>query len=131
MRYLVDTHFLIWLLFEPAKISNKVREVLANTDNEIFISSVSFWEISIKYKSGKLNLANNKPDELLELFESMGFDFIDLSVEDAMSYYRLELEFHKDPFDRMLVWQAIQQDFILVTDDKNILKYKAEGLKTL
>lgn len=131
MNYLLDTHVFIWSILEKKKLSAKVIKVLENPDHHIFVSAVSFWEISLKFALGKLQIDGLLPNELPSLAHQIGFQLLDLNSKDTSSYHLLKSTWHKDPFDKMLIWQAIKQDFILVSKDENITKYANEGLRTL
>lgn len=132
MKYLLDTHVILWIAFEEAKISKKVRDILLSEASKLFISAVSCWEISIKYHSGKLDLKNHTPETLKNGFDQFfEYQTLDLKLEDAVSLFKLEKVHHKDPFDRMLIWQALNNDFILVTEDENIKLYGDCGLKVI
>ena len=131
MKYLLDTHILLWAIMSPVNLSKKVQNILVDAENTIFISSLSLWEISLKYSLGKLQLRNLLPGDFIKLAEKIGFTFIDLSIEDAGSFYLLAGEYHKDPFDRMLIWQAIKNNFVFISDDKEVKKYTANGLKII
>lgn len=129
MKYLLDTHILLWVIMTPKIISPKLFKILADTDNEIYISAVSFWEISLKFSLGKLELKNTSPEELINSAEKMGFRIIDLHADDAATLYKLETWHHRDPFDRILIWQAIQNKFTLISNDKFVKKYVSAGLR--
>jgi PIN domain nuclease of toxin-antitoxin system len=131
MNYLLDTHVLIWAIKERKKLSPVVIQILENADNSIFVSAITFWEIALKFSVGKLELRNILPDEFPEVSLQMGFEFISLSPKESASHYKLILTDHKDPFDRMLIWQAIQRNLIFITKDDRLEKYKIAGLKTL
>jgi PIN domain nuclease of toxin-antitoxin system len=131
MKYLLDTHILIWVLMDTQKLSKSVKSILENPANTIYVSCVNFWEISIKNSLGNLEINNMKPDELIFHTEKMGFIIIDLSVKETATLYKLSTKHHKDPFDRILIWQAIKNDFTFISDDKNIKKYITEGLKVI
>lgn len=130
MKYLLDTHILLWIAYEEQKISKKVKGILASSENQIFISSVSLWEISLKYNSGKLDLKHYTPETLMEGF-MLFFDYepLDLKISDTQSFYQLNAVHHQDPFDRMLIWQALRYNICLITDDEQIQKYKDVGLQ--
>jgi PIN domain nuclease of toxin-antitoxin system len=128
-KYLLDTHVVLWLMFDIDKLPIKILEEIKNFDNEIYISAVSFWEISIKYSLGKLNLNKFNPSELPKVYLEQGFKFLPLSIAETSTLCELNMEYHKDPFDRMLIWQAIKNDFILISNDINIPAYRTEGLK--
>lgn len=132
MKYLLDTHTLIWVLFEPKKLSKQVRTILEDRNNIISISSISFWETSLKFGLGKLVLPKTLPDELPEAVKKMGFSIADLTPDLLASYHRLKPDSnHKDPFDRLLVWQAIREGCCLISKDKKLPGYENQGLQTL
>src|SRR3989339_395130 len=125
MNYLLDTHTLIWALVSPEKLSLKVKKIIL--DNTSWISVVSFWEISLKYTIGKLNLQNVKPDEIRESSIKTGFTVLDLDSETAATFYKLPRIKNKDPFDLMLAWQAISGNFTLLSKDKGFDIYRLSG----
>jgi PIN domain nuclease of toxin-antitoxin system len=131
MNYLLDTHTFIWAISERAKLSTKARQTIDNTDNSIFVSTISFWEISLKFSVGKLRIKGSLPEELPELSLKTGFQVISLLPDESASHYKLILTDHKDPFDRMLIWQAIQRKLIFISKDDRLEQYKIAGLKTL
>jgi len=131
MNYLIDTHILIWAITDISKLSDQVRYKLEDSKNTIIVSSVSFWEISMKYSYGKLQLNNLFPEQLPDLVKDMGFSSIPLNAEIAASYHDLRLQYHKDPFDRMLIWQAIRNNYTLISNDDRIKQYTSVGLKVL
>jgi PIN domain nuclease of toxin-antitoxin system len=131
MNYLLDTHTLIWAIKERKKLTRAVIAALENPDNSIFVSAITFWEISLKYATGKLELRNILPDEFPGASLQMGFELLSLSPNEGASFHQLPLTDHKDPFDRMLIWQAIQQSLIFVSKDDRLHQYKGVGLKIL
>jgi PIN domain nuclease of toxin-antitoxin system len=131
MIYLLDTHVFLWTIIDPKRLSDKATSVIENNENEIFISAISLWEISLKYALGKLNLIGLEPNELMRQAKDVGFDLMPVSPELAASHYKLNATWHKDPFDRMLIWQAIQKDITLISKDENISKYQSAGLKVV
>ncbi|MGI4022390.1 MAG: type II toxin-antitoxin system VapC family toxin [Janthinobacterium lividum] len=130
MSYLLDTHTLIWSILDRGKLSQQVIETLEDTENPIFVSAVSLWEISIKFSLGKLELSGVKPEELLDLIIKTGYELISISPHDCVTNYQLSSTFHKDPFDKILIWQAIKHNYILITKDDYIKQYKSAGLRT-
>ena len=131
MRLLLDTHVFIWALTDPKKLSAAARAAISNAENDLHISSVSFWEIAIKLRSGRLAPIGHEPSTLVEAAESMGFIPIALTPVEAATSSDLSEATHFDPFDRMLVWQAIQRDMILISRDPEFKKLKSDGLKLL
>jgi PIN domain nuclease of toxin-antitoxin system len=131
MDYLLDTHTLIWSITNKEKLSPVVRKALENADNAILVSSVTFWEIALKFSIGKLDLQGVSSEEFPQLSLRMGFQLIPLSVDESATYSKLIITPHKDLFDRMLIWQAIRRDLIFISNDGQIGQYKIAGLKTL
>jgi len=118
MKYLLDTHVLLWWLTAPEKIKKKAREIISDKSNVIFVSSASFWEIAIKQSVGKLTLPHN----LLEATLAESFKFLPVMPEEGLGVADLPF-LHTDPFDRLLIIQAKLNDLILITHDENIINY--------
>lgn len=131
MSYLLDTHTLIWAVTEPAKLSVTARDVLTNGENDIVVSAISFWEISMKHSIQKLTLDGLSPDDFPEAAIKTGFRLLELDATTTSTYHRLTATYHKDPFDRMLIWQALQRNFRLISKDENVSKYASEGLQVI
>lgn len=122
MRLLLDTHAFIWHRNGSSRLSARVRNAICGGDNDIFISAVSLWEISIKVSLGKLEL--KKPlRELVEIYTEGGADLLSITPEHAMAVATLPWH-HRDPFDRMLIAQAQQENLTLATDDEMIQQYQ-------
>jgi PIN domain nuclease of toxin-antitoxin system len=118
MKYLLDTHIIIWWLTEPQNIAINARNVISDKKQEIFMSSISFWEIAIKQNLGRLVV----PANLIDILTHEGFQLLPLSAQEALSVADLPL-IHTDPFDRMLIMQSKLNDLILITRDKKIAEY--------
>lgn len=131
MIYLLDTHVLIWAISDPSKLSKKVKELLENTKNKILVSSLSLWEISLKFSLKKLDLGGMAPQDFPDHILKIGFDVIPISAAETSTFHFLKSDFHRDPFDRMLIWQAIKQDVVLISKDERVAKYKESGLKVV
>lgn len=131
MNYLLDTHTLIWVLDNNPSISPKSLEIIENTQNTIFVSVVSIWEISIKKALGKFDFEGIAIEELPRYLKEMVFDILPLNLNDTASFHRLEAYYHRDPFDRMLIWQSINNNYALITKDEQIKQYEQVGLKTI
>jgi len=128
MRYLLDTHTFLWAMFDPLKLPGKVIKTIENNENEIFVSTISFWEIALKYNIGKLDLQNVTPDELPFYAAESDFEILNIDEKIVSSFYRLKKYGHCDPFDRMLIWQAINEDLIMISRDKMFKEYIKDGL---
>ena len=131
MRYLIDTHIFLWSLFSPQKISRPIAIIIEEPGNRIFVSTITFGEIALKFSLNKLELEGITPDALPEFANKMNYESLSLSAEDAASFYHLHRISHKDPFDRMLIWQAIREKMVLISKDSKIEAYEDYGLKVL
>jgi PIN domain nuclease of toxin-antitoxin system len=131
MRYLLDTHALIWSLTEPEKLTNHVKFLLVNPEVEIVVSTISFWEISLKYSLGKLDIGVLIPEDFPKACKRTGYEVLDLVTDTSSTYHKLTASYHKDPFDRMLIWQALSNRYALISDDDNIRKYAFDGLEVV
>ncbi|VAW39584.1 hypothetical protein MNBD_DELTA03-951 [hydrothermal vent metagenome] len=118
MKIIIDTHIFLWALADPARISSgKLRE-LENPANIIFVSSITVTEIMIKASIGKLQFDYNP----LELAQQSGFESLEYTVQDALLLKDMPFH-HKDPFDRMLICQSLNNAYPLMTDDSKIKRY--------
>lgn len=129
-NYLLDTHGFLWSVWQPEKLGQQAIAILENTENNIFVSSITFWEVALKYTLGKLTIGC-KPDELIKVADDMGFAKISLSPEEASLFYQLPKFAHKDPFDRMLIWQAIQRNLVMISKDNQFDHYNQNGLRVI
>jgi len=127
VTYLTDTHILIWALNDPARISATIRQCLADDEQRCLYSPVSLWEISIKYALGKLDLRGHTPEEFLDALQSSFFEPLPLDDRTITSSYQLRRR-HGDPFDRLLIWQAIVNECTLLSADQATDQYAEDGL---
>jgi PIN domain nuclease of toxin-antitoxin system len=118
MKYLLDTHALLWWITEPEKLSSEAQQIIKSKSNLVYVSSVSIWEMAIKKSIGKLTLPHN----LLETITTEQFKFLPILPEEALGVADLPL-IHADPFDRLLVMQAKWHDLVLITNDAKICEY--------
>lgn len=118
MQYLLDTHVILWWFTTPKKINAKARKLISDKSNNIFLSSVSFWEMAIKKSLGRLTLPHN----LIEAVAAESFKILPIMPEDGLGVADLPL-LHSDPFDRLLIIQAKLNDMIIITKDSQIPKY--------
>lgn len=129
MKFLLDTHTLLWAVFEPEKLSKTARGVIKDATKEVLVSVISFWEISLKFAVGKLELTNIFPDALPKVAEEMGVGILKVKADEMASFYKLPRLGHKDPFDRMVIWQAISGKMILISGDREFKQYRQFGLR--
>jgi len=122
---------MLWALADTKKLSKKIKGIITDPANRIIVSTISFWEISLKSSLGKLKLTGFSPEDLPNACLQIGFEIELLSATDSSTYHQLTATHHKDPFDRMLIWQSIRNGYTLVSADDLVNKYSAEGLKVL
>jgi len=131
MKGLLDTHVFLWAVFSPEKLSAAVRPLIQDANNSLFISTISFWEISLKYGMGKLELQGCSPENLPEVASAMQLELLHPSAEELASFHRLPRVTHKDPFDRLIIWQALQKQLQFVSKDQRLSEYQSLGLKVI
>jgi len=130
MIYLLDTHTFIWTILETSKLSKNVHNIISSADNEIFVSTVSFWEISLKTSIKKFSFENIDIKNFPKYAKDMDFGIMDLQENETIIFYELpQKEKHKDPFDRMLIWQAITKNMTMISKDESFDEYIKNGLK--
>ena len=121
MKYLLDTHTLIWLLEESPLLSARAKEILIARENSIYVSAVSLWEIAIKVNLDKLKLRFTF-GELLNKVKNSTIEV--LQIEDEYLKKLSTLPFiHKDPFDRLLISTALVENLTIITADADIQRY--------
>jgi PIN domain nuclease of toxin-antitoxin system len=119
---LLDTCTFIWLATETKRLSVKARDIFADPDNDVFLSVISCWEISVKHAAGKLKLPQ-PPAKLIPTYrERYGVATLPLDEETALYVARLP-GLHADPFDRMIVCQSIAHGMPILTPDESIAQY--------
>ncbi|MDZ4834173.1 MAG: type II toxin-antitoxin system VapC family toxin [Candidatus Melainabacteria bacterium] len=123
MNFLLDTHVLLWWLDKPALLSSQARKAIADSDTSIFVSAATIWEIIIKKSLGKLVI----PDNLEQVIADNNFLPLPISFAHALAIETLP-DFHRDPFDRVLVAQSICEGLTIVTRDPDIMKYPASWM---
>lgn len=131
MKLLLDTHSFIWAISNRRKLPARAISEIEKRENEVFVSSVSFWEIAIKVRIKKLDPIGSDDRDLVTIAETTGFQPISLTPLEASTSFKLTEATHFDPFDRMLIWQAIQRNMILVSGDADLRKFRPHGLKLL
>ncbi|MEY3090281.1 MAG: hypothetical protein RL113_597 [Pseudomonadota bacterium] len=131
-KYLIDTHIFLWLVFDPDKIENKKLEILKNPKNKIYMASISFWEIALKYNLGKLELNGLAPDDLPKIADKMGIEVLEIDKQIMSSFYKLpKVDTNKDPFDRIIIWKCMNENLTLLSQDRKFSEYQAFGLNFL
>lgn len=123
MKLILDTHILLWWWDDSPKLPQKARDLIADLDNEVFVSAVSITEIAVKKAIGRLEVH----DDFAQGIEDDGFTELPLIAAHGGRLAQLPL-IHRDPFDRMLIVQAQAEDAALVTVDDKIRRYDVKTL---
>ncbi|MFN6512985.1 MAG: type II toxin-antitoxin system VapC family toxin [Nostoc sp. CreGUA01] len=122
MKILLDTHIFLWFISGDNQLSTDVRDIISDPDNEVYLSVVSIWECIVKYKLGKLPLP-----ESLEIYLTKQRDrhqITNLNLDEGSVTQLTNLpSLHNDPFDRMLICQALHHHFTIATVDAKICAY--------
>jgi PIN domain nuclease of toxin-antitoxin system len=116
LRLLLDTHALLWWLLGDEMLSLSAREAIADPANEVFVSAASAWEIATKHRIGKLPIAAGIAANVERAVASQGFTELPVTIRDGQLAGGLPA-IHKDPFDRMLIAQAVLDDLVLVSNE--------------
>ncbi|EPF30249.1 hypothetical protein HMPREF9194_00563 [Treponema maltophilum ATCC 51939] len=123
--YILDTHTLLWFFDGDERLSSQAKDIIQTEDN-VYVSIVSFWEIAIKQSIKKLELENS-PSELITLAEQQAINILQISPKHLDMIKTLK-KIHNDPFDRLIVAQAQCEDMTIITKDLTIPKYKVKIL---
>ena len=121
-KFLLDTHTLIWFVEDSPNLSSKANDLISEISNECFVSSISIWEIAIKTNIGKLDFSISLKN-LEILLSEYDIQIIYPTIEDFTTYQKLPL-LHKDPFDRILIAQAIANELSIITKDGEFTQYE-------
>lgn len=127
LRVLLDTHALLWWLFDEPQLSRKARNAIRKPDNIVMVSSASAWEIATKFRLGRLPEAAEAANNLAALLRQARFDVLPIALEHASSAGMLGGD-HRDPFDRMLIAQAKLEQLPVITRDPI---FKAFGVRVI
>ena len=127
MRCLLDTHIFIWWIVDDPRLGRPARDAIADPANRLYLSAASTWEIMIKARLGKLALPECPEAFIDRQLGANAMEPLPITVQHTMGLKSLE-DVHKDPFDRMLIAQANDEDMVLITDDPLIKKYAVRTL---
>jgi len=127
MKVLLDTHVFLWWITDDLRISQKVSAIMTDGDNELFLSAASVWEIVIKSRLGRLHLPENPDSYLMEQMALNAVEPLSITMPHALRVYNLP-DIHKDPFDRIMIAQALLEDMPILTRDDYIPKYGVQAI---
>lgn len=123
-NYLLDTHCIIWFQENNPKIPLRVMDIIQNPDNVIFFSQISLYEIAIKQKLGKLPLFSIDVSEIYQQAIKDNFTFLTVQNQHIYSYQKIPLhEQHRDPFDRLLIATALEENAVILSVDEKFNLY--------
>ena len=131
MKILLDTHILLWFCTGEEKLSVKAREIISDSANEIYYSILSVWEVEIKHTAhpDRISMSGKR---LLEHCQLLGFTPVSLESEHILSVRNLTRKEntppHRDPFDRLMICQAIVENMIFMTHDARIAEYVTDSI---
>lgn len=125
MRVLLDTHVFLWWITDDERLSPRAREVMVEGRNTLVLSAASGWEMAIKARLGRLSVAGDFASFLSEQLALNGIDTLPVTMAHALHVYELPA-YHRDPFDRLLVAQALLEGIPIVTADPEIARYPVE-----
>jgi PIN domain nuclease of toxin-antitoxin system len=129
MKLLLDTHVLLWSATEPARLGPAAVAALEDGAHDVLVSVVSAWEIAIKQSLGKLTLARPADQWLPEVMKRTGFELASVDLAAALRVLHLPWH-HRDPFDRLLIAQALEHGYTIVTRDAAFASYGVPVLLT-
>ena len=122
MRALLDTHAFLWWVDDDARLSAFARATIADGDNQILVSVVSAWEILLKVGLGRLTIDEAAGERIPEQIDANAFEVLPVHLRHALRLTQLPAV-HRDPFDRMLAAQALEEDVALITGDPRLAEY--------
>lgn len=125
MKVLLDTHTFLWWITDHPKLPSRVREIIGDGNNELFVSAVSGWEMAIKAKLGRLQLPDEPQRFILEQLSLNAIQSLPIQMSHALHVFSLP-DHHRDPFDRILISQAQLEGLPILTADPQIALYPVE-----
>jgi PIN domain nuclease of toxin-antitoxin system len=125
-RFLLDTHVFLWLIQGDPQLSDRVRAIIADDASQLNFSVVSIWEIAIKLNIGKLKIEHSIED-IYQLLAQLKIEILPIERLDLDRYLTLPLH-HRDPFDRLIISQAIERELILISADGSFEPYPVQRL---
>ncbi len=127
MKILLDTHTFLWWVADDPQISANAKDIISDPNNEIYFSVVSAWEIIIKVGTGKLSLSEPPEIYIPSRVASNQFEILPVQISHILKINSLP-NFHKDPFDRLLIAQSLVEDLSLITVDGAIAQYPVKTI---
>jgi PIN domain nuclease of toxin-antitoxin system len=129
MKLLLDTHVFLWYITDDAHLAPEMAAAIREASNDVYLSVVSVWEALVKHRLGKLPMPSPADDYIRDRREKHQITSLGLE-EEALGHLLSLPDYHRDPFDRMLICQALHNDMVIVTVDRQISKYPVRTLAT-
>jgi PIN domain nuclease of toxin-antitoxin system len=127
VRVLLDTCTFLWIVTDAPEFSDRAREIFQDPDHLVYLSAISTWEIAVKYSLGRLPLPESPETYVPRLRQKHGVEALPLDEEATLHLIRLPA-LHRDPFDRMMICQAIVGGMVILTPDEAITQYPVRSL---
>jgi PIN domain nuclease of toxin-antitoxin system len=127
MKYIIDTHILIWVISEDPKLSPKYLRIITDSENEIYVCVSSLWELTIKLSLGKLHILKTLKD-IFDKIEKSKIKVLEMEQADFLVLATLPF-FHKDPFDRAIISMAMARNMSVISDDRYFESYDIPLIK--
>lgn len=121
MDLLIDTHAVIWFITDDSKLPLKTKKIIENSENNCFVSIATYWEIAIKNSLGRLNM-NSDLESIFRVIENTGLELLPITTNQILINAGLEY-YHHDPFDRIIIAQAIYENLQIVSKDDQFKNY--------
>ena len=124
MKYLLDTHALIWFLEGDQRLSATAQNIICNDDTDIFVSIVSLWEMAIKISLGKLELSQSL-DQIIDKLPQQNITLLPINPAHVLAVLKLPFK-HRNPFDRLLIGQALVEKMKFISNEALFLRYSVD-----
>lgn len=118
MRFLLDTHVVLWWYFDSSRLKDAHRQIIADEANELYVSAAAIWEIEVKRRNGKIEC----PTDMMERIKADGFRILPIMAEHLVPLRSIP-PIHNDPFDRIMVCQSIVEEIPLISYDDKVNAY--------
>ncbi|MDD5224309.1 MAG: type II toxin-antitoxin system VapC family toxin [bacterium] len=125
MRILLDTQIFLWWIADDSRLSEKAREIIRNSENQLFLSAASGWEIAIKAGLGRIRLPQNPQGFVSRQLSANSIESLPIQMSHALQTFALPLH-HRDPFDRIIVAQAQLEKMTVLSSDPQIARYEVK-----
>ena len=128
MKLLLDTHTLLWALGSPEKLPEYIVEMICNENNDVYLSAASLWEISIKHKKNPTKMPFSA-SQIRDYCQRAGYLFLSISVDSVSTFDKITFNGNEDPFDQILISQAISNNMRFITHDEKIKQFKVGNVE--